>query len=282
MMDLIINQRQLTDEIKSKIYKGFDRHSQQMTGTNGLAEEPISFEIFQGSEFVGAIVVQPFWGQLHIKYLFVEEPYRGQGIANKLMNHALDFGKKRGYSYAFVETMSFQAPEFYQKFGFEIEFSRTGLSQNTSFLYLKKKLSNKDQIFTRHTRTGIYGACIKGQKILTITQKAGPYANKHDFPGGGIEFGESVEQTLRREFAEEVGMTFESMELLNNLTVVVDVPATPTRNPYTFYQIGMIYRIFGVEPLPGTPKGDLSFQWVDIKNLKEQHCSPFLWKILQY
>ena len=97
------------------------------------SEDPISFEISNDTEFVGAIVVQPFWEQLHIKYLFVEENYRGQGIARQLMNHALEFGKKRGCQFAFVETMSFQAPEFYQKMGFVIEFSRPGYARNTMF-----------------------------------------------------------------------------------------------------------------------------------------------------
>lgn len=119
-----INQNKLTDEIKKKIFNGFGQQAIESKGINGLSEDPISFEVFDGTEFVGAIVVQPFWEQLHIKYLFVEKRYRGLGIARKLMNHALEFGKQRGCHFAFVETLSFQAPKFYQKMGFTIEFSR--------------------------------------------------------------------------------------------------------------------------------------------------------------
>lgn len=140
-MKFQIRQNILKDEVKKKIFDGFGKQAIEVTGINGLAEEPISFEIFKGQEFVGAIVVQPFWGQLHIKYLFVEKHYRGQGIARELMNHALEFGKQRGYHYAFVETMSFQAPDFYQKMGFKIEFSRSGYAKNTIFYYLKKNLN---------------------------------------------------------------------------------------------------------------------------------------------
>lgn len=137
-----ITQNDLTVEMKKKIFQGFACQAMNATGIDGLAEEPISFEIFEDLEFVGAIVVQLFWGQLHIKYLFVEEKYRGQGIARQLMAHALDFGKKRGCQFAFVETMNFQAPEFYQKMGFVIEFSREGYAKNTTFHYLKKSLAN--------------------------------------------------------------------------------------------------------------------------------------------
>ncbi len=143
-MILQINQNKLTDEIKKKIFNGFGQQAIESTGINGLSEDPISFEIFDGTEFVGAIVVQPFWEQLHIKYLFVEKNYRGKGIARLLMNHALEYGKKRGCQFTFVETMSFQAPEFYQKMGFTIEFSRPGYAENTTFHYLKKSLNDAE------------------------------------------------------------------------------------------------------------------------------------------
>jgi ribosomal protein S18 acetylase RimI-like enzyme len=141
-MKIQMKQNKLTDEVKKRVYLGFKKQAIEATGMDGLAEEPISFEAFGSdhSEFMGTIVVQPFWGQLHIKYLFVEDKYRGQGIGRMLMEHAFEFGKKRGYDFAFVETMSFQAPEFYQKLGFEIEFSRGGYALETNFHYLKKVL----------------------------------------------------------------------------------------------------------------------------------------------
>jgi ribosomal protein S18 acetylase RimI-like enzyme len=153
-MNLQINQNKLTDEVKKKIFNGFGQQAIESTGINGLSEDPISFEIFDGREFVGAIVVQLFWNQLHIKYLFVEENYRGQGLARQLMDHALKFGKKRGCQFAFVETMSFQAPDFYQKMGFVIEFSRPGYAENTTFHYLKKSL-DETVAPNKITRTGV-------------------------------------------------------------------------------------------------------------------------------
>jgi len=117
-MSLLIKQNKLTDEVKKKIFQGFAHQAVKATGIDGLSEDPISFEIFDNCEFVGAIVLQLFWKQLHIKYLLVEENYRGQGIARQLMNYELEFGKKRECQFAFVEIISFQAPEFYQKIDF--------------------------------------------------------------------------------------------------------------------------------------------------------------------
>jgi len=275
-----IKQTKLNDEIKGKIFQGFSSQAINATGMDGLKEDPISFEIFDSAEFAGAIVVQPFWEQLHIKYLFVEEKHRGQGIARQLMNHALEFGKKRRCQFAFVETMSFQAPEFYQKMGFTIEFSRSGYAENTTFHYLKKTL-DQPSVPRKITRTGVYGVVAEDEKILLIEQKRGPYAGKLDFPGGGIEFGESAEQALRREFAEEVAMTFDSLTLLDNLTTLIDVPKNSANEPYTFHQIGMIYQVKGLHPLKSEAAAEFQPIWIDPKTLSEEMCSSLLWQFVK-
>lgn len=130
----------LTPLVKERIYKGFKEHSISQVGYDGLDAEPISFEIWQGNELIGACVIQLFWGQLHIKYLYVDKSYRNKGIGKELMEKAFSYGKSKGCNFAFVETLSFQAPDFYQKLGFEIELERIGYSSGTSFCYLRKDL----------------------------------------------------------------------------------------------------------------------------------------------
>lgn len=133
------------------------------------------------------------------------------------------------------------------------------------------------------TRIGVYGVIMdkERERMLLIRQHRGPYAGKLDFPGGGIEFGESPEEALRRELSEEVAMECDSLELLKNLTAVVDVPKTPSNEPYIFYQIGMIYRVQGYKNLDGPNKGVGEYDplWVDLKTMDERECcSALLWK----
>jgi ribosomal protein S18 acetylase RimI-like enzyme/ADP-ribose pyrophosphatase YjhB (NUDIX family) len=278
-MSFQIKQNPLSDEIKKKIFQGFSEQAIEATGINGLSEDPISFEIFDQNRFVGAIVVQIFWEQLHIKYLFVEKKYRGQGIATQLMEYALEFGKKRGCDFAFVETMSFQALEFYQKNGFVIDFSREGYARNNSFHYLKKDLINNVTPLSRQImRTGAYGVTIQNRKILLITQQSGPHQGKFDLPGGRIEFGETIEETLRREFHEEVSMHFESMEFLCNLTERVDVPNN--KEPYSFHRIGLIYSISGLYSLSEPSKDPLKYEWKELSEIPEAKASPFVLAVI--
>jgi hypothetical protein len=68
-MNFQISQNTLAETIKRKIFDGFGKEAIKATGINGLNEEPISFEILNGEEFVGAIVVQQFWGSASYQIL---------------------------------------------------------------------------------------------------------------------------------------------------------------------------------------------------------------------
>jgi ribosomal protein S18 acetylase RimI-like enzyme len=139
-MNLDIHQTVFTPELRIQILEGLAQHAIESTGINGLCHEPISFEIRDEKQLKACVVAQLFWGQLHIRYVFVEKLFRGQGLAQTLMEKAFAYGKANGCSFAFVETMSFQGPSFYKKVGFQIELVRPGYDKDTSFYYLKRGL----------------------------------------------------------------------------------------------------------------------------------------------
>lgn len=60
---------------------------------------------------------ETFGSWLCIRYLFVSESLRGQGIGGRLLETAELDAKRRGCKYAFVDTFSFQAPSFYKNHG---------------------------------------------------------------------------------------------------------------------------------------------------------------------
>ena len=53
----------------------------------------------------------------------------------------------------------------------------------------------------------VYGVLIKDNKILLSKQWSG-----YDFPGGGIEIHETVDEALKREFFEETGVKVEILQ----------------------------------------------------------------------
>ena len=67
----------------------------------------------------------------------------------------------------------------------------------------------------KHTEVAV-GILIRDadDALLLSTRPAGkPYAGYWEFPGGKIEQGESVEQALRRELEEELGITISGAEV---------------------------------------------------------------------
>lgn len=128
------------------------------------------------------------------------------------------------------------------------------------------------------SRTGVYGVARRDNAILLVIQKKGPYAGKFDLPGGGIEFGETIEQALHREFVEEVGMDFKAMQFLDNMTTCVEVHNSDQH--YQFHQIGLIYAVQGLVEMSGMTPG-LIYEWVDPQTLKQETVSPFVWNILR-
>jgi 8-oxo-dGTP diphosphatase len=70
-------------------------------------------------------------------------------------------------------------------------------------------------VFGNKLRVRVCGVCIKADEILLIKHKS--LGNKNIFwapPGGGIQFGESAEEALVREFKEETGLDIEVLQFL--------------------------------------------------------------------
>jgi GNAT superfamily N-acetyltransferase len=134
-----IIQEPLTADIQSKFDVGLSNYDVKIKGVVGKSAN-VAFVAYLQDEFAGGVIVTNFWGALHIKTLFVEEAYRSQGVGKLLIQKALSFAKEHRCKVAFVETMSFQAPQFYEKLGFTLEFTRTGYEHNVAFHYLKISL----------------------------------------------------------------------------------------------------------------------------------------------
>lgn len=75
-----------------------------------------------GRKFAG-LTGETFGNWLCIRFLFVGEAFRGQGLGSRLLEAAENEARQRGCKYAFVDTFSFQAPAFYEKHGYREVFT---------------------------------------------------------------------------------------------------------------------------------------------------------------
>ena len=72
--------------------------------------------------------------------LWVSDDLRGQGIGRRLMETAEQEALSRGCKYVFVDTFSFQAPEFYRKLGYQKVFALTEYPYTGARYYFTKTL----------------------------------------------------------------------------------------------------------------------------------------------
>ena len=68
---------------------------------------------------IGGILGGSYWGWMYIDILWVHENHRRKGIGSKLLAEAEKQAIGRGCHHVHLDTMSWQAPDFYKKHGYE-------------------------------------------------------------------------------------------------------------------------------------------------------------------
>ncbi|MEZ4669785.1 MAG: GNAT family N-acetyltransferase [Anaerolineae bacterium] len=115
----------------------------QFNHANGGDERYRRLTIFVRDDtcrIAGGLVGSLYWGWLAIDLLWIEETLRGQGYGHRLLETAEQEAVAYGCRNAHVDTLSFQAPEFYLKRGYEVFGQIDGLPPGFARYYLKKKL----------------------------------------------------------------------------------------------------------------------------------------------
>lgn len=121
-------------------------------------------------------------------------------------------------------------------------------------------------------RHGAYGIVIQDAKILLTQKKSGPYKGLWGLPGGSIEFGETPEETLKRELLEESTIAADRLEFLNIAT------STGTYNEngvsYGFHQVGLFYRVSDWKEQSEMQPQEVN-QWFSLSNINNNELTPF-------
>jgi GNAT superfamily N-acetyltransferase len=89
---------------------------------------------------LGGVLGHVWGGWLDLNALWVAEPFRGQGYGARLLRAAEDEARMQGCHGVFLTTFSFQAPEFYKKFDYEIIADIPDCPKGHSYHVLKKTL----------------------------------------------------------------------------------------------------------------------------------------------
>lgn len=130
-------------------------------------------------------------------------------------------------------------------------------------------MNSKIKQISRH---GAYGVVKQDSKILFTLKKSGPYKGLWGLPGGAIEFGETPEETLKRELLEETALAAAQLELLSIATAICEY--NDQGELYQFHHIGIIYKVLRITLLSDLIPEEEG-RWVSLKNIKQEELTPF-------
>lgn len=101
--------------------------------------EPFAFFIRdENNQIKGGCNGNIGYGWIYVDQLWIDETFRGKGYGTTLMQMAEKLGMDKNCVAAAVNTMDWEALDFYKKLGFRIEFERHGLAKNSIYYYLRK------------------------------------------------------------------------------------------------------------------------------------------------
>jgi N-acetylglutamate synthase-like GNAT family acetyltransferase len=72
--------------------------------------------------------------------LWVKAEFRGHGYGHRLLTQAEDEARQRGVKNVFLDTFSFQAPDFYKQHGYQVFGELQDFPSGHQRYYLKKQL----------------------------------------------------------------------------------------------------------------------------------------------
>jgi GNAT superfamily N-acetyltransferase len=101
------------------IGRGVHEYNIEKTGDEAFERLCFVVQTAEG-DIVGGVIGELFWGWLHVDLLWVQDDLRGQGYGHRLMVQIEDEARRRGAVGAYLDTFSFQAPEFYLRRGYEL------------------------------------------------------------------------------------------------------------------------------------------------------------------
>ncbi len=127
-----------TDEQMAAVESGLDERNAGVASSRRVNR--VRAVYVESGNVVAGLDAAAYWGKLHIRLLWVHPDHQSRGLGSRLMGWAEEQGRKLGCTSAMVDTMSFQAPEFYAKLGYRQFGMSEGYEGGASRHYFEKEL----------------------------------------------------------------------------------------------------------------------------------------------
>jgi ribosomal protein S18 acetylase RimI-like enzyme len=138
-MRIVTAQANDAGTVTEQIRAGLASHNEPLAGPRNT--RPLVLALHdEGGAIIGGLTAKTYWNALHIELLWVEDSLRSQGWGRRLVEAAERGARARGAEHAYVTTISFQAPGFYEKLGYCKFAELEGVPRGASRLWYRKAL----------------------------------------------------------------------------------------------------------------------------------------------
>ena len=105
-----------------------------------LGYDEFCFVEEEDGKILGAITGRAYYNEVHIGDLIVDKKCRKSGLGTKLVRAVEEYYSGKCYDIITLTTFGFQAPEFYKKLGYKVEFIRENKDPKLSKYFLSKAI----------------------------------------------------------------------------------------------------------------------------------------------
>lgn len=134
---MIIEKTEPNEKLNKVIEEEFERHEAK----DGVAcnYTPFCFTAKENDEIIGAVTGFTCFSEIYIDDIVVMKNHRGKNVGTQLIKTVEEYYKDYGLNNMNLCTFEFQAPKFYEKLGFELEFVRKNKdnSKLNKYYYVK-------------------------------------------------------------------------------------------------------------------------------------------------
>lgn len=121
------------------IGRGLQKYNIEQAGDNEFQRLCFALQTSE-KEIVGGVLGEVYWGWLYVDLLWIQDELRGHGYGHRLLTRLEDEARKLGAKHVYLDTFSFQVPDFYKAHGYQVFGELPDFPPGHQRYFMKKEL----------------------------------------------------------------------------------------------------------------------------------------------
>ncbi len=121
---------EFVNELPADVEKNMEKNFVEYEKSHGIDVNYKKFSIIikdSSGQPMGAVNAYTAFAEIYVDDIWIDKPFRDRGYGRKLLQELENHFKGKGFNNINLVTSAFQAPEFYKKCGFTVEFVRKNI-----------------------------------------------------------------------------------------------------------------------------------------------------------